>query len=83
MAAAALSLHCGCTVYRFEPDALISKDSGILRVQFEPPVACNADETNTAFHTRRACDFNEGLVHKGLSMRVLSQFDEAAHLVSQ
>ena len=52
-----------------------------MRVDFEAPAACVPQATHLVFSPNKACDFIEGLVHKGLSERVRDQYPDVEHLI--
>ena len=67
--------------YHWEPALLIAPKTDIMRIVFEDPVMCDPDETFVAMPIKRACDFKQGLVHKGYSSRLARMYPEVAHLV--
>jgi hypothetical protein len=67
--------------YHWEPWEYITPGAEIIRVNFESPVMCVADESYVALPADHACDFLEGNVHKGYSTRINSVYPEIAHLL--
>lgn len=67
--------------YHWEPALIIAPDTNIMRIVFEDPVLCEPDETFVAQPTKRACDFRQGLVHKGHSARLGRMYPDVAHML--
>lgn len=67
--------------YHWEPALVISPDTDIMRIVFEDPVMCEPNETFVSLPPNKACDFRQGLVHKGYSTRLGRMYPEVAHFV--
>ena len=71
--------------YAWEPQAsVVTPGSGLMRLNFDPPVACEDGMAATAYPLtgRKACDFAPGGAHKGLSQRIAQSFSDIEHLVT-
>ena len=67
--------------YHWEPALIIAPKTEIMRVVLEDPVMCEPEETFVSQPSTRACDFRQGLVHKGHSRRLGRMFPEVAYLI--
>ena len=62
---------CGpCTVYWWEPDALVGPDSRFVRLNFDDTVACQSGKTYAQYPNNTACDFAPGNLFKAISRDV-------------
>ena len=67
--------------YHWEPSLVIAPHTDIMRIVFEDPVMCEPNETFVSQPIKRACDFRQGLVHKGYSTRLGKMYPEVAQLL--
>ena len=67
--------------YAWEPALVIPPHTDIMRIVFEDPVLCEPNETFVSQPTKRACDFKQGLVHKGYSGRLGRMYPDVAHMI--
>ena len=67
--------------YHWEPALIIAPHTNIMRIVFEDPVMCEPNETFVSLPPTRACDFRQGLVHKGYSRRLGRMYPEVAHFI--